>query len=115
MKDEIKLLPCPFCGSEEIKHCERFITGDGVREYDGYAVWCGPCGVERNENTKEEAFEAWNKRAPSPNKANAEICSNTVCDYCEDYCHEGNGCTSDVGCNGAQGFKGRKLRVSQDS
>lgn len=49
---EIKLLPCPFCGSHDIKA--------------GYfQVWCGNCGVGTDTfGTQELAIQFWNIRKP---------------------------------------------------
>lgn len=54
---EIKLKPCPFCGSEEIE-----IIGVG-RDWE-YTVKCNSCnaGTDYFIN-KKEAKEAWNRRA----------------------------------------------------
>lgn len=57
---EIKLKPCPFCGNTEIKlwHSPFGVGGE-----------CKKCGansgheVEFNGETKQDAAEAWNRRA----------------------------------------------------
>lgn len=50
------LKPCPFCGSKNIHS-----------EYDYDNLWdttaCQDCAVTAYGKTKEEASEAWNKRA----------------------------------------------------
>lgn len=54
------LKPCPFCGGEGV--VQR-------HEYEGYTdtfgVVCFDCCAETRQfyNTKEEAIEAWNRRA----------------------------------------------------
>ena len=56
MSDEIKLLPCPFCGekAEIIKH-----------RSGGYAVECTECyGKTHRSVTEKLAIERWNTRKP---------------------------------------------------
>jgi Lar family restriction alleviation protein len=54
-------LPCPFCGSEDIKlvHCEEGCCGARV-------TWvnCDKCGcyLDLDEATREDAIKVWNKR-----------------------------------------------------
>ena len=64
-----KLKPCPFCGGEGKI---RFDIGDyRTGEYRGYYVQCGNLDVNCLASwisggcfsTKEEAIEAWNRRA----------------------------------------------------
>lgn len=57
--DEFKLKPCPFCGGT------AGTIGDSVVEEDpAFWVRCWECGAETSVyNTKEEAIEAWNRRA----------------------------------------------------
>ena len=64
MKD---LKPCPFCGRRPSKVKEHYIT-DTTLIY--YSVACkaplSRCGVNPNTRwmkTREEAIEAWNRRA----------------------------------------------------
>lgn len=57
--NEIKLLPCPFCGSTKI---EIWHSSFGV------SVKCEECGansgwkIEPNEESKEKAVMVWNRR-----------------------------------------------------
>ena len=55
MSDELKLKPCPFCGSDDLGM-------NGGSEY----VFCRGCGAEGawNDDNVEEAIAAWNRRAP---------------------------------------------------
>lgn len=63
-KAEFDLLPCPFCGGEarvihsDISYSVRCSAcGIGIfRPRIGESEWCAFC-------TKEEAAEAWNRRA----------------------------------------------------
>ena len=49
---DTKLKPCPFCGGEA-----HFVNNDNW-------IACGDCGAETSYfDTKEEATEAWNRRA----------------------------------------------------
>ena len=51
-ENEVKLLPCPFCGGE------AFI----VHRSGGW-IYCVECGAESGYfNTLEKAIEAWNRR-----------------------------------------------------
>ncbi|MEE0145942.1 MAG: Lar family restriction alleviation protein [Senegalimassilia anaerobia] len=55
MREEIKLEPCPFCGSEDVT-CERF--------EDVYYVECLSCGAKvESYNGAEAAVACWNARA----------------------------------------------------
>jgi hypothetical protein len=52
-----ELLPCPFCGSAEIKLCGT------PRPY--WFVMC-ECGIQDGlSHTKDQARESWNKRTPA--------------------------------------------------
>ena len=51
-----ELKPCPFCGGDaEIKK-----RGNSVSYW---VVYCAPCRAEVKGTTREEATEAWNRRA----------------------------------------------------
>lgn len=74
---EIKLKPCPFCGSETAPeiytlaelNCRDTDEPEYERESEIYAVACnysrGGCGASTGgiRETEEEAAEAWNRRA----------------------------------------------------
>lgn len=52
---EIKLKPCPFCGSEDVT-CDRF--------EDVYCVECWDCSAKvESYNGLEDAVAGWNARA----------------------------------------------------
>lgn len=59
--NKIKLKPCPFCGSKNIKlyHTECEVNGEcqNCGASSGYRIFWG------KKPTKEEAAEAWNRRA----------------------------------------------------
>lgn len=64
MSDELK--PCPFCGGEDIDG--DFVIGhqggDITKPLVASGCWnCSACGPDKP--TKQEAIEAWNKRAPT--------------------------------------------------
>lgn len=61
--NEIKLKPCPFCGGEATLYVGNF---DVVRCVTPCKIVC-LCGVSTGVcRTKEEAIEAWNRRADRP-------------------------------------------------
>ena len=56
---EIKLLPCPFCGGDNLGFYHNHLFRDG------YEVRCYDCHFGLQESrTKQEAIEAWNTRKP---------------------------------------------------
>ena len=60
---EIELKPCPFCGSSNVT-LEVEYGSDCGYGFGGHTVICNNCGVQTiYYETKEEAIEAWNKRA----------------------------------------------------
>lgn len=77
--EDLKLKPCPFCGTELKEfpkvmivrpvHSDEYLIAKiqkkmiiGSDSY--YAVHCIQCGVVGKRGaTKEEAIEAWNRRA----------------------------------------------------
>lgn len=69
MKEQIKLLPCPFCGNEDIE-IEHRHTNDG-RYLDGYMIYCCMCDVEMTvcgdecASHKQDAIDQWNTRTQS--------------------------------------------------
>ena len=57
-----KLLPCPFCGCDNIESIHR------PQQYSKwqYTCQCGSCGAESTfEATKDAAITMWNRRIPS--------------------------------------------------
>ena len=61
MSEELKLLPCPFCGGTNLRVC----TGEYVHCPD-----CGTDGpfficMKGDEDHTAEAIAAWNRRTPS--------------------------------------------------
>lgn len=54
--EEEKPLPCPFCGSKDIKVIQATVSG--------YVATCNDCwAASRAETTKADAVAAWNRRA----------------------------------------------------
>lgn len=60
------LLPCPFCGSAA--------NGPASDSYGCWIVGCNQCDMEATRvfETPEEGIAAWNRRAPSPERAQLE-------------------------------------------
>lgn len=52
-----RLMPCPFCGKEEIKT---------VREGQAYKVACSSCSATVTGTTPMDAELRWNRRDPEP-------------------------------------------------
>lgn len=64
MTDTPELLPCPFCGTDELSHgwaAPGFRGGYS----DGHAE-CMECGVLVIAATEQDAIAAWNRRTPAP-------------------------------------------------
>lgn len=57
-----ELLPCPFCGGEDIEVNETILPGDTEKSYN---IGCPDCGVWYDWifDSEKEAIEAWNRRA----------------------------------------------------
>lgn len=61
-ENEVKLLPCPFCGAKETDK-DQPINLECVYEDDAWMVVCDRCGATGGENDgRAEAIEAWNRR-----------------------------------------------------
>ena len=78
MTNEIK--PCPFCGNRDIRFSVKTTTIDFKRAYH-FSMYCPKChcygarvlwkhdnkmhrvDIERNEEFKQQAIDAWNKRS----------------------------------------------------
>lgn len=58
-----KLKPCPFCGCEGM-YGYYYDPFDGYQgNLKRYRIRCMACGAALERNAKEEAIEAWNRRA----------------------------------------------------
>lgn len=60
-REEIKLLPCPFCGNDEIEMNYSKWDGDYM-----YVVRCDCCGTEQPEDDQHSAVRIWNQREALP-------------------------------------------------
>lgn len=68
--DEIKLKPCPFCGSKRVR--SNLYSRECNSDNYGHYVYCENCAtqgpvitgkkVEPGENRWDKAREAWNRR-----------------------------------------------------
>jgi len=64
MSNDIKLLPCPFCGGEAHKRIAFPCDPDGL-EMNLHIVGCKTCDIEFSWLWDEEvAIELWNTRKP---------------------------------------------------
>ena len=56
----VRLLPCPFCDSENLTYIPN--SDDACQ-----AIYCGgcPCGLEDSSLTEDEIKKAWNRRSLS--------------------------------------------------
>ncbi len=71
--NELKLLPCPFCGNKRTPEAISMAELDSVEDNEWYdthftvvcSMYDGGCGasIACNYSSKEDAAEAWNRRA----------------------------------------------------
>ena len=60
------LKPCPFCGGTNVEVYHQYWRV--INRYD-YSVHCFDCHFGlANQNTEEEAIEAWNRRTGEEDK-----------------------------------------------
>ncbi len=72
------LKPCPFCGGARI-FVEPDEYGSGGQWVTPIHVGCSVCKAEQTGETKAEAFERWNHRAPDPRlAAQLRECADTL-------------------------------------
>jgi Lar family restriction alleviation protein len=76
------LLPCPFCGGNDIQIDEMESFWD--KNETSWRVLCIDCIAETAGDTKEQAIAAWNRRADARQLA----LKTRVCPMCED-CPDG--------------------------
>ena len=70
--ERVKLLPCPFCGGEDVYTSSTGSNRDMGREY--YAVTCALCGAVGSDTLEPESPAAsWNTRATPPSDQSATI------------------------------------------
>jgi len=70
MREAAVLLPCPFCGGDELSHGWSSPGMDGSA-HSG-SVECHACDVLIVGANESEAIAAWNRRAPVPQAAEIE-------------------------------------------
>jgi hypothetical protein len=65
-EEEIKLLPCPFCGAKQGNPDGPRYYSDGLI-YDNYShiIDCA-CGIIRCGETKKHVEDNWNTRVKNP-------------------------------------------------
>lgn len=75
MTDQPKPLPCPWCGADRPRiNRGRFFDAPSVR-YRAVCVTDGCCSQTGWHATEAGAAEAWNRRAPDPEReAMARVC-----------------------------------------
>ena len=63
----MELKPCPFCGEGDEIAIFHYIVGMGVDAVRHHGLYCNGCDKhitsEEGWTSKEQATEAWNKRA----------------------------------------------------
>lgn len=61
MNSQTELLPCPFCGSVDLR--------SGMDDFGYFLVYCNQCGGTMEDGIEEKAITAWNTRAtPAPSE-----------------------------------------------
>lgn len=60
-KDQIKLLPCPFCGNDEVE-----LNYSGWDGEDMFVIHCDCCGTKQPEDYQDTAVLVWNQREALP-------------------------------------------------
>ncbi|MDE8747557.1 Lar family restriction alleviation protein [Providencia stuartii] len=63
-KDQVKLLPCPFCGNDEVEL--NYSRWDGE---DMFVIHCDCCGATQPEDYQDTAVRVWNQRKTSTTEA----------------------------------------------
>lgn len=73
MAEEVKLLPCPFCGGEgKPAECESGAFYDSP--FKPWEIVCQGCGISGPlEDTQAAAITAWNTRIAAEQTLNAEL------------------------------------------
>nr|ELR5040606.1 Lar family restriction alleviation protein [Providencia stuartii]ELR5081576.1 Lar family restriction alleviation protein [Providencia stuartii] len=56
-RSEIALLPCPFCGNDEIDMNYSYWAGEYM-----YVIRCSCCGTQQMEEDQHSAVRVWNQR-----------------------------------------------------
>ena len=77
MSEEVKLLPCPFCGGEAalntVRYGEKTVAEQEWDQDEFHGVNCVTCGVNniglRGHDSPEMATEAWNTRLAAQSAA----------------------------------------------
>lgn len=79
--DEIKLLPCPFCGGEA-----QIVRAVHFGNIKNFFATCLVCGVEtpRTSRTMAHAAEAWNRRTPN-NSTPVVLCKDCKYSYANEF------------------------------
>ncbi|MEK2484111.1 Lar family restriction alleviation protein [Providencia stuartii] len=60
-RDRIKLLPCPFCGNDEVELNHSNWDGE-----DMFVIHCDCCGAKQPEDYLDAAVRIWNQREVLP-------------------------------------------------
>ena len=73
-----EMKPCPFCGGDAEYDSDRWNGMRPVQTNCGHAIYCSKCplpdvGGTPIFETKEEAVEYWNRRAPTPSADGASV------------------------------------------
>ena len=72
-QEQFNLLPCPFCGGNDIRFTEHKRAGNG--DHAGENIWsmcCYNCGAkvpnQYEEHGRDMMIKKWNTRVPAKNQ-----------------------------------------------
>lgn len=101
-----KLLPCPFCGGQdiEIQHCHA-PSVDPAKRVPYFPIGCPECGAWiGSERTEREAIGAWNRRV-RVGREQINPCENEDCEFFKTLAR-GAHCDAEDVCGGYYSEKG---------
>ena len=60
-REAVELLPCPFCGSDDVRFEPTYIDNDNWG-----CIVCKACSAEADYGSRKDATSFWNTRAKQP-------------------------------------------------